>query len=204
MDVSKFNKYYNEKNTIIFPPDIIVFANKISFFVELVNYWTQILGLVLFKSSFPSNRKNIIKNLIDENLSELTHCETFYNFLLECGLDSNKYKLNELIEIGKNNSIIIKYKKSLYDFVINHTYSDCVEMLGSIEYIYHLISSNINSYFIKSHNKNPSFHFNLHEILDQTHSKELFESSENLEPLESNIKFGSDWIIGVISDLLEN
>ncbi len=77
MNLTKLNIYFNNSNKIKFPPNITKFAEKFSFFIELVNYWTQILGLVLFKSSFPSNRKNLIKNLVDENLSELTHCETF-------------------------------------------------------------------------------------------------------------------------------
>lgn len=203
IEISKINKYYLECDKIIFPSDIIKFAENFSFFIELVNHWTQILGLVLFKSSFPSNRKNLIKNLVDENLSELTHCETFFNFLLECGMDKTKLNIKELLIASKCNSIIIKYKKQLEDFVNNNTFSECVEMLGSIEYIYHLISSDINKYFAKSHGKNPSYHFNLHEIIDQTHSKELFESSDNLEPKESNVEFGSKWIIGVIKELVE-
>jgi hypothetical protein len=203
MDTNKLNLYYNKLNKIIFPSNIIEFVEKFSFFIELVNYWTQILGLTLFKSSYPSNRKNLIKNLVDENLSKLTHCETFYNFLLECGLNENKYNIKELIILSKSNHIIIKYKKLLYDFIIKNNFSDCVEMLGSIEYIYHLISTDINKYFIESHGKNPSYHFNLHEIIDQIHCKELFESSENLEPLELNMKFGSEWIINVIEELLK-
>ena len=203
MITDTLNLYYNKSNNIIFPQNITKFAKKFSFFIELVNYWTQILGLVLYKSSFPSNRKNLIKNLVDENLSELTHCETFYNFLLECGFDPNYYDINSLIMLSKSNHIIIKYKKLLYDFVMENEFSDCVEALGSIEYIYHLISTDINKYFIESHGKPPSYHFNLHEIIDQTHSKELFESSENQVPLESNIKFGSEWIINVIKELVE-
>jgi hypothetical protein len=77
-------------------------------------------------------------------------------------------------------------------------------MLGSIEYTYHLISSDINKYFTQTHGKNPSYHFDLHEIIDQTHSKELIESSDNHEPIESNIEFGSKWIIGIIKELVEN
>jgi hypothetical protein len=61
MNTNILNKYYSEQNKIIFPTDMIKFAEKFAFFIELVNYWTQILGLVLFKSSYPSNRKNIIK-----------------------------------------------------------------------------------------------------------------------------------------------
>jgi hypothetical protein len=202
MITDTLNLYYN-KSKINFPMDIKKFSEKFSVFIELVNYWTQILALVLFKSSFPSNRKNIIKNLVDENLSELTHCETFFYFLLECGFDPNYYDINSLIMLSKSNHIIIKYKKLLYDFVMENEFSDCVEMLGSIEYIYHLISSDINIYFIESNGKNPSYHFNLHEIVDQQHSRELFESSENKEPKESNIIFGSKWIINVIKELIE-
>ena len=193
---------YHINNTINYPDDIVLFAKKFCYFIELVNFWSQILGLVLYKSSYPQNRKFIINNLVDENSSTITHVESFYNFLLECGF--NNCNINMIVAQAKNNTTIIKYKKQLENFILINNFNNCVEMLGAIEYTYHIISKDINQYFIKKHNKEPSFHFANHEILDQTHSKELFESSSNNCPIESNIEYGANWIINVIKELIEN
>ena len=74
-------------------------------------------------------------------------------------------------------------------------------MLGSIEYIYHLISSDITLYINSETNFKPTFHYTVHEILDINHSYELFEAnSKQID--EKNLKFGADWIIDTINDLL--
>jgi hypothetical protein len=195
----KIMEEYYFNNQIIFSNKLVQFKDKFCYFIELVNYWTQILGLVIYKSSYPDTRKYLIKNLIDENLSDLTHVDTFYNFLLECGYVGD---VNELIMISKQNQIIIKYKKLLENFILNNDFSDCVEMLGSIEYVYHLISRDINKYFIIQYYIEPSFHFDTHEILDQTHAKELLESSGNQLYSKTNIEFGSQWIVNVIKELI--
>lgn len=201
IDAKKFMIKYYDNNKIIFPSDIKSFSFNFSFFIELVNYWTQILALTLHKSSYPDNRKYLVKNLVDENLSELTHVETFYNFLLECDYNNSNH-IKELITKSKLNNIVIKYKTMLENFIIQNTFSDCVEMLGAIEYTYHLIATDINKYFSIKLKKEPSFHFNLHEILDITHAEELFLSSENSTILNSNIEFGTKWIINVINELI--
>jgi hypothetical protein len=200
-DMSKkiMEEYYFD-NKLIFPNKLDHFNDNFCYFIELVNYWSQILGLVIYKSSYPDTRKYLVKNLVDENLSKLTHIDTFYNFLLECGYVGN---IHELIKNSKENLIIDKYKKQLENFILEHDFSDCVEMLGSIEYVYHLISRDINKYFVETHNIEPSFHFDTHEILDQTHAKELLESSTNTSYLKSNIEFGSQWIVSVIKELIK-
>ena len=197
--VKIMEKYYFD-NKLIFPDKLHHFNNNFCYFIELVNYWSQILGLVIYKSSYPDTRKYLVKNLVDENLSELTHVDTFYNFLLECGYTGN---IQELIKNAKENIIIVKYKKQLKKFILKHDFSDCVEMLGAIEYVYHLISRDINKYFVITHNIKLSFHFDTHEILDQTHAKELLESSSNPLYSKVNIEFGYQWIIGVIKELIE-
>lgn len=197
--VKIMEKYYFD-NKLIFPDKLHHFNNNFCYFIELVNYWSQILGLVIYKSSYPDTRKYLVKNLVDENLYKLTHVDTFYNFLLECGYVGN---IQELIDNAKKNPIIIKCKKKLENYVLDHDFSDCVEMLGAIEYVYHLISRDINKYFIEIHNIEPSFHFDTHEILDQTHAKELLESSTNVSYSKSNIEFGSQWIVDVIKELIK-
>lgn len=196
----KIMKKYYLDNRLIFPDKLTQFKDNFSHFIELVNYWSQILGLVIYKSSYPDTRKYLVKNLIDENLSKLTHVDTFYNFLLECGYIGG---IQELIKNAKQNPIIVKYKKQLENFILEHNFSDCVEMLGAIEYVYHLISQDINNYFAIIYNIKPSFHFDTHEILDQTHAKELFESSSNPLYSKLNVEFGSQWIVGVIKELIE-
>lgn len=201
MELKEYLNEYYLNNSISFPNDITEFIQKFSVFIELVNYWSQILGLVLFKSSYPSNRINIIKNLIDENL-EMAHVETFYNFLLECGMNK-EININKLILNGKENKLIIEYKKNIFDFVNNNNYSNVVEALSAIEYIYHLISIDINKYYKHFFGINPNYHFNMHEIIDQTHFIELLKCSENLTPNMKSIEFGANWIIQSIKKILE-
>lgn len=202
--VKIFITEYYANNKIVLPSDIKLFSNNFCFFIELVNHWTQILGLVLFKSSFPNTRKYLVKNLVDENLSELTHVETFYNFLLECNYDGTQgTNIEQILIKSKLNPVVIKYKTMIEKFLNENTFSNCVEMLGSIEYAYHLIASDINKFFIDKLNNEPSFHFNLHEILDITHAEELFKSSSNSTITYSNVEFGTKWIIDVISELLK-
>lgn len=144
----------------------------------------------------------MVTNLVDENLNgNTTHVNTFWEFLLECGFD--ECGICELITSAKQHQIVTKYKKMLEDYVLTHDYSDGVEMLGVIEYVYHLISADINTYFTTKFGKLPSFHFDTHELLDQTHASELFALSSNQMHSMPNVEFGSKWIVGVIKELME-
>ena len=186
---------YTNSFTINKIMNIQLFALKISQFVELVNYWSQILGYVVYMCDNHTLRKKIITNLFDENCSELTHVETFNLFLLECGYTQESNKHN-------NNYIILKYKQLLKSYVEKYSFEECCCILGSIEYVYHMMSGEINKYFCLHIGNMPKFHYNIHEILDVSHATDLFECSNEKSLTKYFLDIGANWIINCLTELL--
>jgi hypothetical protein len=175
------------------------FIKNFSPFIHLVNYWSQILGLLLYKCNDPEIRRKIVKNLYEENCEKYTHVDTFMLFIKECNINNINVKYN-LEEIPMND-VIKEAINSITHFVINNTFDDSCQMLGTIEYIYHLISIEINNYIYNITNIKPEFHYSVHEILDIEHSYDLFNSNK-LEIDLKNLEFGAHWIIKSISSLI--
>lgn len=176
------------------------FANKISCFVHIVEFWTQLLGLLLSKCDNHLKRKNIINNLYDENCDRMSRVETFYAFLIDClNLDLN---LENILSKARENPILIKYKQEISDFIINNSFDDVCEMLGSAEYVYYLISEDVCELYYKHKNSNPTFHFNTTEIKHTKHATDLFECSSNKESNLDNVIFGINWMVNLINELL--
>ena len=200
-NIIKFLDLHYAKNKIKLNQnlDINEFVIRFLPFVHLVNYWSQILALVISSCPDPKKRKMIIKNLYEENCEEYSHVDTFLLFIEEANINKINLKYN-LAEIEKN-SIIDNSIENITNFILHNTFDDSCQMLGSIEYIYHLISSDITSYINSETNFKPTFHYTVHEILDINHSYELFKAnSKQID--EKNLKFGADWIINTINDLL--
>jgi hypothetical protein len=202
------------------------FAIRFAPFVHLVNYWSQILALTVSKSSNPHFRKKIIKNLYDENCKDLSHVDTFKLFITEC----HQYKLASFIKeinaslklddqikqninlitnidinsgIYESNPIISMHKMSIYDFIESNDFDDCCQMLGAIEYIYHLISGEINAYFNSKTNIDPLNHYTNREKLDIKYANDLFECKISTKEINTqNLDFGIKWITNSIRSLV--
>lgn len=200
-NIIKFLDLHYEENKIKLNQNLDINTFVINFlpFVHLVNYWSQILALIISNCLDPKKRKMIIKNLYEENCEEYSHVDTFILFIKESNINNVDLKYN-LVEIEKN-PIVNNSIENITNFILNNTFDDSCQMLGSIEYIYHLISADINSYINLKTNSKPNFHYTVHEILDIQHSYELFEANSK-QINEYNLKFGAEWIINTINDLL--
>jgi len=187
------DKYYDD-NKINFNEIDNINVDKFASFIHTINIWSQILGYLVYQCDDYKRRKNIIKNLYDENNRDLTHVETFYLFLKEL-----KYN-NDIDNIGLETYVEL-YNKLLFNIIKNNSFDDNCQILGSIEYIYHKISSDLVNWYKLKYNKFPENHFTLHELLDITHSKELFDLSyKNI--YENNMNCGADWILGIIKSII--
>lgn len=198
--INKSIKYLENKFSNSFKIDrlmnIRIFALRISSFVELVNYWSQILGYVIYACNDHKIRKKIVMNLIDETCGNLTHVETFYDFLVECGFEGSLKSI-------KTNYIVSKYHDLLQSYMTTHSFEECCTILGSIEYVYHIMSKEINKYFEEKKGYQPSNHYTTHELLDIQHAIDLFECSNETSLSESMLDIGANWIIDCINELLE-
>jgi hypothetical protein len=176
--------------------NIHIFSLRIASFIELVNFWSQILGYVVYACDNHKIRKKIINNLNDENCGNLTHVETFYEFLVECGF-------NKPLDEIKTNHVIKKYYDMLNLYICDNTFEQSCAILGSIEYVYHMMSGEINKYFEEKMNYQPSNHYTTHESLDVKHATDLFECSTS-DCLNSKfLDIGANWIINCMEELID-
>jgi len=189
-----FLKKYYEDNKINFDDLDNINVSKFASFIHTVNLWSQILGFLVFQCDDYKKRKNIIKNLYDENNGDFTHVETFYLFLNELNYkkDISTIPLETYVEL---------YNNLLLNMIKNNKFDDNCQILGSIEYIYQKISTDLINWFKQKYNRYPENHFTLHESLDIIHSKELFELS-NKDIDENNLICGADWILGIIKSII--
>lgn len=207
------NKYKKYETNIIKYLDDNYLSNKIKFnanpdefirkftpFIHLVNYWSQLLCITIAKCDEPKIRGKLIKNLYDENCNELTHVDTFGLFIKEIDVNNICEHPIDIHLIAKSN-IIFDSMNLITNFVESNDFNDVCQMLGAIEYTYHLISADINKYCADKLNIIPRFHYSIHEILDKEHSFELFEAN-NKKIKQENLEFGAKWIIESINTLL--
>ena len=190
---SYLDKYYSDNNINLSNINDIN-VNKFSSFIYAVNAWSQILGILLFKCFDYYKRKTIVKNLYDENNYDLSHVETFYLFLKELNFES------EIDDINTDDNVINSINE-LQNIIINNKFDDCCQILGSIEYTYQKISSEIINWYKRKYNKEPKYHYTLHETLDITHAKELFELSDK-DIDDKNLEIGAKWILNLINYLV--
>lgn len=176
--------------------NIQIFSLRISSFIELVNYWSQILGYVIYACDDHKIRKKIVMNLIDENCGNLTHVETFYQFLVECGFEGT---LKDI----KSNYIVSKYQDLLHSYMTKYSFEQSCAILGSIEYVYHVISGEINSYFREKKGYQPSNHYTTHELVDIQHATDLFDCSNEQSLTHELLDIGAHWIIDCLTELLD-
>jgi len=186
---SYLDNYYLDNN-INFDDINEINLNKFASFIYAINAWSQILGILLSKCDKHYKRKIIIENLYDENNNKLSHVETFYLFLKE--LDFN----NEFKDINIDKNIVssINYLRHI---IICNDFDDCCQILGSVEYIYQKISTEIINWYKKKYNKEPNYHYTLHETLDITHATELWKLSDK-NIINENLEKGAKWILDLI------
>lgn len=175
--------------------NVQIFSSRISSFIHLVNYWSQILGYVIYGCKNYTIRKKIVMNLMDENCGNITHVETFYKFLVECGFE-------ESLESIKSNHVIQKYQDLLSGYITNHSFEEACAILGSIEYVYHMMSAEINKYFFDKLEYQPQNHYTTHELVDIKHATDLFDCTNEIALQEKFLDMGAMWIIECFSELL--
>lgn len=182
--------------------DLRNFSKNITPFIHLIDHWASIIGLLLAKCSNYRYRRNIIKNLYDENCSELTHVETFYSFLCQSHGDNVMDSLKDVMESTKDNAIVNKYKDIIFHFVNTHNFDECCQMLGAAEYIYLCVSNDIAQLYLDTTGKKPNRHYNISDTYQRQHANNFFDSNTT-KIKQSNLEFGFRWIVFSMNELLD-
>lgn len=176
--------YANGINNIINNKYIIKLHNNTSIeqfissqinFIDAVDNWSKILGIMLSKVPTDQERTVIINNLYDEHGSgdyTKSHVNTFRSFMASLGYP-NKLELHDFNK--KTYQCVKKFNDSLYTYLNTHNWIHNIAMLGIIEYVYITISTHIHNYVKQYIPSNQITHYSSHEILDVKHSTELFE-----------------------------
>ena len=207
---------FYKNNKITFQMDIEMFSKKMEPFIILVNGWSCVLGKLVGKCNNYKIRKNIVNNLFDENSGPYTHVETFYLFLNECKNSPDSIDLHsmndEISRLFKQydtpTHIVLNYLTALTEYVEKKSFEDSCQFLGAIEYVYHIISKDINNYYMMQKGNTPNYHYSVHEILDTKHASELFDCIDSADSIDSidttndNFIKGAQWIVNAINELL--
>ncbi len=129
------NLFFNNLNKI----SINEFLQIQKEFIYAVNYWSQLLFILLSKINDPKLRLVILDNINDEHghgIIENSHVYTFHDFLQALG-HTDELNINKKC---KSKSVKLFYK-SLKKYIKNLQYYDSVLILGAIEYTYIDIST---------------------------------------------------------------
>jgi len=201
--------------------EIEEFANRFAPFVNLINYRTKMLKLILSKSKTLDNDQND-PTLNDQNdTNNLSKTDSFRYFIYKCKNnkletiinqlnlkldDSDKIKLNiksiRVDEIFDLNPIIATHQFSIKNFIESNDIDDCYQMLAAIEYIYSLLSIDIYSYYKTKFGTEPLYSYTKNDIIQ---NKKLFNDllKHNKKPInQSNLDYGIKWIINSFRCLL--
>jgi hypothetical protein len=160
-------------------------------FVTCVNYWSQILGKLLYRLSSHQDRKLILENLFEEHGFEAghySHVETFTKFMESIG--------------GQVTHTPDQAAQSFND-TLDRTLDEpdlavCIAALGYVEYYYQQISTVIVEY-LKQNDKYTNIHYAEHELLDVKHYTDLFSllSKYDDEHAISALARGRQIVIGL-------
>lgn len=178
------------------------FSTKITPFIHLIDHWASIIGLLLAKCTHYKHRRKIIKNLYDENCSEMTHVETFYSFLCQSRGENIMISMKDILDETSSNPIILKYKEMIFNFVSTHDFDDCCQMLGAIEYTYLCVSNDIAKLYLNTTGKKPNRHYNINDTYQRQHATNFFECNATTFK-QNNLEFGFRWIVFSMNELLE-
>lgn len=172
-------------------------------FISAVDHWSKVLGLLLTKLPSPKERLVIVQNLYDEHGQgniEKSHVNTFISLLKSLNYDKEIKLYNEELE---SYSIIKKFNESLVNAINNESWTYSVAMLAMIEYVYIDISRNIHNYlknFLKDSKIN---HYELHEIVDEGHYKDLLQLLDGVdaEDIDKGFEYGYELMDNMYHDL---
>ncbi len=145
---------------------ILDFIKSQQAFVTCVNYWSQILGKLLYRLSSHQDRKLILENLFEEHGFEaghFSHVETFTKFMESIG--------GQVIHTPDQAAQAFN---DTLDRILNEPdLPTCIAALGYVEYYYQRISTVIVDY-LKANDKYTNIHYAEHELLDVKHYTDLF------------------------------
>jgi len=193
----KVNLYLFDNKFLVGLKDNTIPVNKFvksqECFVNCVNYWSQILGKLIFKLDNYKERKVIVENLMDEHgltSDMLSHVETFTLFIEKLGGNINTF--NDIPSINFN---------TMLDFISNEKLAVFIAALGFIEYYYQQISK-IIVYYLKINNIYINIHYTEHEIIDSKHANDLFKLLDkyDINEKEYALSYGSELAIKIFDD----
>lgn len=165
------------------------FINAQCRFINCVNYWSQLLGRLIYRLPEYKDRKLILENLIEEHGIEpghVSHVETFTNFMDSIGGAVNMVP----------DKAVLVFNNTLDSIVCNEALAKCIATFGYVEYYYQHISSIIVNY-LKQNGKYTNIHYAEHELLDVKHYTDLF-SLLHKYPLDTQfvaMQYGSKAVI---------
>ncbi|ACE06558.1 hypothetical protein Aasi_1234 [Candidatus Amoebophilus asiaticus 5a2] len=163
---------------------LIVNISTLSYNLEEVHYIAKNIYYVVknfprFLSAITANMDNylarmpLVENLFEEhgrmNLDHV-HLRSYINFLNQIGIPTHD------LDSFEPCAGVIAYVRSVLDLCLHYNYLEGLAALGVIEDIVHQVSPIIGQ-TTKKHisNINRVSHFSEHEVLDEQHSKEIYE-----------------------------
>lgn len=168
------NEYFKRLNNL----SLENFISSQTDFIYAVDNWSKILGIMVSKVPSHKERAILIKNLYDEHGNgnlEQSHVETFKKLLHNL----NKNISGPLIIHVQNIEYINIFNNQLLDATNYKNWIFCIGMLAMVEYTYITVSNIIHNYISKFIVSDDIHHYSLHEIIDETHSIELFQLVES-------------------------
>jgi hypothetical protein len=185
-------------------------------FLGAVDNWSKVFGTMVTDAKTLDERFVFIHNLWDEHGNgDLTnsHVNTFKQFISELKkcvplLDENKnHDTKKLCEISVNkfNTNLNKKMNSGYE-----DWSHRIAILAMIEHTYIDVSKKINSFVSKYIPSEEIPHYSNHEVMDVSHSTELFKLLEihfKTVPgyeIETGIEYGYELLNNLYSELYAN
>ncbi len=138
-------------------------------FVKAVQTWSDLLGEIIVKFRNNKIRYIISKNLVDET-EDIGHVGTFEKMLSQIENHKDYIKCDNISE----NDAITKFCFDLLE-ITNKQPEYIFSYMATTEYIYIQVSKNINKYLSQYFKQNEIYYYALHEVIDETHSRELYE-----------------------------
>ncbi|AYV78565.1 MAG: heme oxygenase [Edafosvirus sp.] len=166
-------------------------------FVDAVDEWSCILGLMVAKVPSVKERIVLIKNLYDEHGNgniENSHVVTFNKFI-KMLLEICNNRIELIHDDRINNEIINKFIHELHNVIGSNNWVYSIAVLAMIEYTYITVSKCIHEFVSNYTPSELIHHYSLHEIMDQTHSQELFSIVTDQYETKNNKKVIEDGIL---------
>ena len=161
-------------------------------FIDAIDHWSRILGLLVFNLPSDKERLAIIQNLYDEHGNgdiNSSHVNTFKKLLVSLNYESEiRFRDKSLTTYWKIND----FNEKLTTMVLKESWVVSVAALGMIEYTYSQISGFMHRYIRNFLNPELINHYGIHEKLDQYHAKGFFDliSDQNNYDIKKGLDLG--------------